>query len=276
LLAARDHWPALASRAAIQIDRSGAIAAGPEGWLADVRASFTRLGLHLSELPRSALDELAPGLNPTFDRALLTREDWRLDPATSLARLRTAAEAAGVAFRRERAEAPSADWLVVATGAGWDLVEIAPELAHLIPIKGHILRVAGLAAGPFSVRGRGAYAVAAEGGLAIGATMEEGVADPTVDPAQEAGLREAGSRLFPDLAKREARLLAGVRAGTPDGLPMVGFSAAPRVALAVGARRNGWLLAPLAGRIVAACIMGGDPGPFAARLDPARFAGREA
>jgi len=52
---------------------------------------------------------------------------------------------------------------------------------------------------------------------------------------------------------------------------MVGFSARPRTVLATGARRNGWLLAPLVAKIVAACVTGRDPGPYGARLDPARF-----
>jgi glycine oxidase len=44
------------------------------------------------------------------------------------------------------------------------------------------------------------------------------------------------------------------------------------VVLAVGARRNGWLLAPLVAQVVAACVTGRDAGPYAARLDPQRFA----
>jgi glycine oxidase len=43
------------------------------------------------------------------------------------------------------------------------------------------------------------------------------------------------------------------------------------VLLAVGARRNGWLLAPLVAQVVAAYVASDDPGPFAARLDPRRF-----
>jgi glycine oxidase len=39
----------------------------------------------------------------------------------------------------------------------------------------------------------------------------------------------------------------------------------------VGARRNGWLLAPLVAEMVTACVTGRDPGPYAARFDPARF-----
>jgi glycine oxidase len=56
----------------------------------------------------------------------------------------------------------------------------------------------------------------------------------------------------------------GVRASTPDGLPLVGWSATPGVMLAVGARRNGWLLAPLVADLVAAYLKGDNPGPDAA------------
>jgi glycine oxidase len=66
-------------------------------------------------------------------------------------------------------------------------------------------------------------------------------------------------------------LAAGVRAATPDGLPMVGASSASGVLVAAGARRNGWLLAPLVAQLIAACVTGRDPGPYAAKLDPRRF-----
>ncbi|HEY8572414.1 NAD(P)/FAD-dependent oxidoreductase [Phenylobacterium sp.] len=269
LLAARDLWPALEARTGVSVDRSGAVAVGSEGWLAAVRNAFGGLGLHLADVPRAALDDLTPGLSPVFARGLMTREDWRLEPLSALAALRRAAEASGVVFRTGPAR-PGDAWLVIATGASQDLADVASALKHLTPIKGHILRAATGAAGRVALRGEGAYAVAADGGLAIGATMEAGVADPTVEPAQETPLRKAGAKLFPAVAEAPVTLLAGVRAATPDGLPMVGL-AGEKTVLAVGARRNGWLLAPLAARIVAACVTGRDPGPYAARLDPRRF-----
>ena len=41
--------------------------------------------------------------------------------------------------------------------------------------------------------------------------------------------------------------------------------------LAVGARRNGWLLAPLVADMVAAYLKGDHPGPDAAAMDARRF-----
>ncbi|MDP3173921.1 MAG: D-amino-acid oxidase, partial [Phenylobacterium sp.] len=52
---------------------------------------------------------------------------------------------------------------------------------------------------------------------------------------------------------------------------LVGPAATPGVLIAAGARRNGWLLAPLVARMIAAYAMGDDPGPHAATLHPKRF-----
>jgi glycine oxidase len=271
LLAARDLWPELAVRAGVELDRSGAVAVGAEAWLAGIRTGLSRAGLHGTDLGRTALDAMAPGLSEAFEEGVMTREDWRLEPVAALKALRRAAAAAGVAFRAETVgDRGEADWLVAATGAAAGL---APELARLSPIKGHILRARLADVGRMSVRGEGAYAVPTACGLAIGATMEPGLADPTVDPSRAEPLLAAGVALFPALAGAPVTLAAGVRAATPDGLPMVGPSAEPRVLVAAGARRNGWLLAPLVAQIIAACVTGRDPGPYAARLDPQRFDG---
>lgn len=272
LLAARDLWPAMQSRAGVSIDRSGALAVGSEAWLAAASAEMTRLGLHLAELPHAAVQALAPGLSAR--QALMTREDWRLEPRHALVSLRAAAVAAGVSFQSEEVRSldPS-DWLVVATGAGRVLSELAPELARLTPVKGHIVRVAPADVGRVTVRGEGAYAVPAEGGVSVGATMEVGVSDPRPDPTRAGQLLASGASLFPSLVGAPHELFAGIRAATPDGLPMVGPGSHPKVVLAVGARRNGWLLAPLVARIVTACVMERDAGAYAAPLAPARFGG---
>jgi glycine oxidase len=273
LLAARDLWPGFAARTGIAVDRSGALAVGDAAWLATIQAGLIRLGVHGIELPAATAQDLAPGLSEAFSGGVLVREDWRLEPAGALAALRRAAEAAGVTLRAEPVGGiGDADWLVVATGADTSLGHIAPELAGLAVIKGHILRYAGVEAGRVSVRGQGAYAVAAGDGLAVGATMEAGVADPAPDPAQVRPLQAAGARLFPALQAATPAILAGVRAATPDGLPLVGRSAGPKVILATGARRNGWLLAPMVAEAVAACVTGRAAGAHAARFDPVRFA----
>ena len=271
MLAARDLWPALALRAGIALDRAGTAAVGSAEWLVDVSGRLARLGVRGADLPRPMLEDLAPGIAPGLE-ALLVREDWRLDPRPALVAVRAAAETAGVQFRPWTVSGRgAADWLVVATGADPGLQSEAPELATLSPIKGQLLRLAGDSGPSVSLRGEGCYVVPGADGLAIGATMEVGRRDTDIDLAALAPLTAAGARLFPGLAGATFDAFAAVRAATADGLPMVGFSRAPGVILAVGARRNGWLLAPMVGEAVTACVTGRDAGPYAQRLDPGRF-----
>lgn len=256
LMTARDLWPALAQRVGLDLDRSGAAYVGEH--IGAVAARVKALGAQAG----------------VYGDRVYSQGDWRLRPIPVLAALRAAAEAAGVRFEAVAAVPPEqGDFLVAATGMGG--AGLAPELARLTPIKGHILRLAG---GPDSgpvIRGDGVYICPDPAGALVGATMELGVADLAVDPARVAALRAAAEALMPELAGLEATAATGIRAATPDGLPMVGWSAAPNVLLAVGARRNGWLLAPLVARVVAAYVAGDDPGPYAARLDPRRFDNHE-
>lgn len=266
MMAARDLWPALEARAGLYIDRGGSLAVGSEAFLARVAAGFVRLGLISTEAPAATL---APGLSARFATGLLTREDWRIDAEAGLSGLRAAAQAAGVTFLAEAVQGRGdEDVLVIAAGMSAGLAGLAPELSRLRPIKGHILE-ADLPF-DFTVRGEGIYAAPTRTGVRIGATMEPGLSDAAVDPAKAQALEAAGVALIPALSHAPRRLLAGVRAATVDGFPLVGRSRADGVVLATGARRNGWLLAPLVAQIVVARVLGEEPGPWAAALDPAR------
>jgi glycine oxidase len=253
---ARDLWPAFAEGLDLGILRDGLRVEGEPGWLTTIAARFEALGAPFQRL----------------DGALVDVEDWRIEARPALAAMRTAFEALGGrfeprAFTPEDLQAFSA--VVLATGAG-DAAGLAPELKALTPIKGQILRAdRGPTTGPV-IRGEGVYIAPGES-PAIGATMEAGRDDLTVDPSATDALRAAAIRLRPELAQAVLTTEVGVRAATPDGLPLVGWSATPRVMLAVGARRNGWLLAPLVADLVAAYLKGDNPGPDAAPLDARRF-----
>jgi glycine oxidase len=102
--------------------------------------------------------------------------------------------------------------------------------------------------------------------------MEPGRADLVPDPAVAERLRLQAAALAPALAAVSAVSRVGIRASTPDGLPLVGPSTSPRVLVAAGVRRNGWVLAPLAAEVIAAAIFN-EPAPAdAALFDPGRFA----
>ena len=290
LAEARDLWPGFIDEAAVGLQRSGA------AWLAldddppdAVMSLFARLralGAPAEAWSARVAAARLPGLGPGVGAGVFTPADWRLSPSRALDALRAAAVDAGATM--VRAEVTSftpgrarladggdlaADVVVVATGATG--VRLAPELAVLSPIKGHILRYAAAAdgGGP-TLRCRLGYASGGPDGLMIGATMEAGRADRAIDPAQVEGLRALAATLRPALADAPMTAAAGVRAASPDGLPLVGPSAAAGVFVAAGARRNGWLLAPLVARLAGAYLAKGEPGPYADLLDPRRFAGR--
>lgn len=253
---ARDLWPAFAEGLDLTILRDGLRVEGEVGWLAGVAARFQALGAPFQRR----------------DGALVDAEDWRVEPRPALTALRGAFETLGGRFEPRAftpADLPAFSAVVLATGAG-DAAGLAPELEALSPIKGQILRAdRGPATGPV-IRGEGVYICPGES-PAIGATMEAGRDDLTIDPSATNALRAAAIRLRPELAEAVLTTEVGVRAATPDGLPLVGWSRTPGVILAVGTRRNGWLLAPLVADLVAAYLKGDNPGPDAASLDARRF-----
>jgi len=282
--AARDAWPQMIAALdlpAAALDTCGALRAGgadDDALLTDLEAQMQAMGAACERLDARALGRLRPELSPDLAGGVFTPEDWRLDPATLLPAL----EAAFARSGGRRVAAPvtldaserfvaggeiiAADAVVVATGPGalaWR--DRIPELAALHPIKGQILT---FDAGPYdgpAVRGPQGYVAPQPGGAMAGATMEVGVADLATDAATVERLRSGAMALFPHLAGAEFRARAGVRVATADGLPLVGASQRAGVYLAVGARRNGWLLAPLIARMILNRLAGGSS-PYAASL----------
>jgi glycine oxidase len=259
---ARDLWRDFADTLGITLSRAGVRIEGSDAWRAEIAKRLEQLGVAASDF----IDE-----------------DWRLEARSALATLRAAAARSGVAFDAGAVVAfePGAltlgdgrveafDVLVLATGPGVRDGRIAPETAALAPIKGQLLRAPQLDDDAAVVRGEGVYLAPGEA-LAIGATMEAGRDDLIPDAAATQALRRAAQALRPALDLDQAAVAVGVRATTPDGLPLVGWSRAPGVMLAVGARRNGWLFAPLVADMVAAYLTDDNPGPDAAAFDPRRF-----
>jgi glycine oxidase len=267
--AARDAWPDLIATLdlpAETLDRSGALRVGAcsdDPLLTALQAQMQAMGAACERLDAVALNRLRPELSRKLAGGLFTPEDWRIDPQALLPALEAAFGRSG--GRRVRAvvsldasgrfvvdgEIIAADAVVVAVGSGalaWR--GLIPELAALHPIKGQILSFdADPCDGPV-VRGPQGYVAPQPGGAMVGATMEVGLADLATDVAVVGRLRAGAVDLFPHLAEAEFRARAGVRVATADGLPLVGASKLEGVHLAVGARRNGWLLAPLVAGVI--------------------------
>lgn len=272
LFAAQALWLDDAVGLNLPLDRSGVLL--PALLLAEAESVFVHFeafeGAQL--LDGEQARALQPWLGEAVSAAVFVPQDWRLDALAALAALRSAVVEMGGVLRRELLpQSALADGpVVVAAGHQAPILNV-PELGVLAPIKGQLIRTT---CGPTSgatVRAQGAYIVPQTGGAIVGATMEEGVDDTAVEEDAIARLLQAAAAVVPGLCAGRGLPMAGVRASTPDGLPLVGPSSREGVFLAVGARRNGWLLAPLVGRMVAAYLTGDDPGPYAARLDPRRF-----
>ncbi len=278
---ARDLWPAAG---APQMARAGAVWVGDEASNAVLLEKLRAMGARAELLEPAAAESLSPGLKAPAG-AVFTPEDWMLEPQATLAALRqallreggAARPAAvlgwtGAAARFSDGSAWSADALVLAAGlAAEGLEEPPPELACLAPVKGQIASLAGAPPleGPV-VRGEGIYVAPRASGAVIGATMEAGRRDLTIDTDAMDRLRAGAARLFPGLTSALVSGAAGIRASTPDGLPLVGAGRTPGIWLAMGARRNGWLLAPLIAEIIVGQLAGGEGGRWAPPMAPGR------
>ncbi len=145
------------------------------------------------------------------------------------------------------------------------------------PVKGQILRLRD-PAGPGLLgrvlRFRGGYIVPrADGRYVLGATVEEQgfASQPTAGGVYEL-LRHA-HELLPGVSELEIEELAvGFRPGTPDNAPAIGRGAVDGLVWATGHYRNGILLAPLTGELVAAVLADEQaPERLLEACDPARF-----
>lgn len=267
---ARDLWPEFARREGLTLYREGADWRGPgaEGHLLHLRA----LGFHV--------DPIAGGLT--------TSDDWRIEPGPALDRLAAVAGLSLVTGQVSSVGQDAGRWtvrladganlsaasLVLATGAAPGLPGLPPEAARRInaiePIKGQLTFVA--VDRPRRVtRGPDAYVAPARSGVVIGATMRPGERD--LAPDAEASDRQvaAGLAMLGQAASEVRETRVGVRGATPDGLPLAGPSGEPGLFFALAPRRNGWLLGPLAARVVADAIEGRPARSDAAALDPLRF-----
>jgi glycine oxidase len=301
--ASRDLWlswvPALTGETGLGIDydTSGtlliALDEKEEVWLDRVAASARDLGEIVEEIDGAALARWVPDVSPGVRRSLLLPGEHRVDNVQACTVLAIAAQKAGAVLtygaeveRIERAgdgilavgrdRRWEAGLLVLAAGAWSGHVSGLPPLP-VRPVRGQMLLLGGVD-WPWrgSLRGLHEYAVRRGAtGLLIGATVEEaGFASHNTAAGVESLLRFTRHAL-PGLDNaRLETTWAGLRPGTPDGLPLIGPVPGWPVLAATGHYRNGILLAPWTAREIARLAGSGDPeetGPFS----PARFLGEE-
>lgn len=253
------------------------------------------LGLRASRLLPSEARAREPALAPTIRLAIEAPDDHSVDPRAAVAALRRACEldgvrieehvpVAGLAFTGERVDgllaqdgvAVKAGCVVLAAGAWSGGLDGAVRAGVPVrPVKGQLLQLADAAGRRLlerTVRCEGAYLVPrADGRLVLGATVEERgfETDATAGGVYEM-LRDAHD-LLPGIAELHLREVAvGLRPGTPDNAPLIGVCGADGLLLATGHYRNGVLLAPLTGQLVAGVLAGDPPDPILGLCDPQR------
>ena len=260
-------WPAFAARAGIALDRTPA-----EWWGDDGDEAAGRLA--------------ALGFAVDRDDGLRATCDVRVDAEASLKALQAGLAGRVVIAEARSVEKTSSGWrldttarpvvargLVVATGAAQALsglpVEAAAIIGRVEPVAGQIGRIAR----PLTdrvLRSREGYVAPVEGGVLIGATMVFGSRDIAPDPAASDRLAGLAGRLLGIDTPVGIEWRGGVRGAMSDGLPLAG-QVEDGLHLALAPRRNGWLLGPLVGRILADGIEGRSRGSHAAAFDPLRF-----
>lgn len=113
--------------------------------------------------------------------------------------------------------------------------------------------------------------------VVLGATVEDRGFDTRVTAGGVHELLREAYRAVPEIAELElVEATAGLRPGSPDNAPAIGWGSEEGLLVAVGHYRNGILLAPVTGRAIADLLAGREPPPSVHALGPGRFRPQDA
>ncbi len=216
---------------------------------------------------------------PRFTQALAAAASQRGavlqsgEPVVGL--LRQGERVLGVVTRQGELRAPQ---VVVAAGAwtGTLLGQLLGQPLPVFPRKGQALAV-GASRAPLHhiVFAEGGYLTPkADGSLLVGATDEDAGFDTENTVEGVRGLLGFAHLTVPALAHAPIRQMwAGLRPGSGDGLPILGpVQGALGLWVASGHYRNGILLAPITGKLMAEWLLEGRPSVSLEPFAPSRFA----
>ncbi len=149
--------------------------------------------------------------------------------------------------------------VVDAAGAWAGFDRSLPLAIPVEPVRGQIVELALEPEAPRAVLQSEAVYLAPHGNgrVLVGSTLERVGFQKAVTAGAVQTLLEAAARVLPLVrAGRFVTAWAGLRPGTPDGLPILGGCGIDRLFFAAGYFRNGILLAPITAALVAERIMG--------------------
>ena len=253
------------------------------------------LGLASEWLTGSECRSLEPGLATVVRCGVHVPGEASIDPRRLVAALLTALDRCGAEVHSDAevvSAAPGHPWRLETrdgrtfearrvvlssgawSGASWLSAYSRPPVR---PVKGELLVLRGRADEPACERivaGDRVYLVPrADGRLIVGATVEERGFDTTVTAGGVHELLREAYRLIPEIAELELlEAIAGLRPGSPDNAPLIGWGGEEGLLVATGHFRNGVLQAPVTSECVAALLADEEPPIGLAPFSPLRFA----
>ena len=276
-----------------------ALSEAEESQLRSHRAWQLDHGVSVAWLDGSAVLDLEPALNPAIRAALYYPEDHQLLPLSLAQALARAAADLGTVVR----EGANIDRLttdgdrVVGVAVGGETVHAAEvviangawasswsEALHaaipIRPVRGQMVALRTIGTGLRHVvsSAEGYMLTKPDGSTYVGTTVEEAGYDARPTAGGIAALLGLVPRLAPRLADATfSRAWAGLRPGTADGLPLLGrVPGWQGVTVAAGHFRDGILLAPITGELVADLVARRRPRLPLDAFDPGRFLVRAA
>lgn len=251
-------------------------------------------GLELHWLDRDELRTLEPGISPAAPGALYSPEEHQVNADRLVRAFAGAAERRGVSLRRDGCviafernkrritgvrtakESLSAGHVVLAAGA-WSgqLARRSNIPLPVFPVRGQIMALPASRSMLKHILWReDGYLVPKANGLIFAGATVERVGFRKNTTANGLGtLRRMSASLAPLLRNLDpADTWAGLRPGSADGLPILG--PAPHcegLTIAAGHYRNGILLSPITGQLIAHSILEGSSNEALVPFSPSRF-----
>ena len=241
------------------------------------RAWQTRRGLAAEALGPAEVRESEPNVNPAVCGGLYIPDDRCVDNVRLVRALAASAVARGASIVTGRpvtglvvergavagveaaTEVFRAPVVINAMGAWASLLAGDPLPPPVEPVRGHIVAFDMV---PALLRHvvcspRGYLVPRADGRTLAGSTTERAGFDKVVTAAGLGTVLGIALEIAPILGDVPvADSWVGLRPGTPDGLPVIGPGALPGLFHAAGLYRNGILMGPLVGEIVAGLVRG--------------------
>jgi glycine oxidase len=306
LVAGARRWPEFASSLEAAAGRpvdyepsnTVVVAADPSdrAALAQLLEFRRSIGLSSRRLGASECRRLVPALSPTVCGGAEVPGDHQVDNRALVGALLAACTVERVALVGERVArvdlGPGGSVAslttehgqrivapVVVAAMGWRTSTLAGVPAGVLPevrpVKGHVLRlqgrerllertVRGL------VRGRACYLVPRrDRSVVVGATVEEMGEDLRVQAGAVHALLDDARSLVPGVDELElVECSVGLRPGSADNGPHIGWTEVPGLAVATGHFRNGILLTPITAESITALLDDAEPAPELAAFGP--------